>query len=327
MCSFNDNELIPMLPDERPELVAASLASLHDYNRDLSNIPAMWRHTKGAGVKVAVLDTGMPRHRDLSVVGAQSFISGYLEDCQGHATAVGSIISGLGCASTGVAGVAPDADMYYGVVLNSSGAGSMTSVAQGINWAVDEIHADVINLSLGTPHAYGCDPKVQAACRHAYENGVVVVGAAGNDARDVNWPAALDTVIAVAAVDRNLKAASFSARGPEVEFAAGGVSVMTAYLDNGYATLSGTSFSAPVVTGIIALIISEHRSRGIKMSPEEVRQHLKEIAYDVGAEGRDNETGWGVPVFTKDTFNATGRPGKPKVLSWFGRILRALKWW
>lgn len=327
MCAFDDNAIIPMIPDERPEMTAAALSSLHDYNHDISNVPAMWAHTKGKGVKVVVLDTGMPRHRDLSVAGAKTFISGYLEDLNGHATAVGSLVAGLGCAKTGIKGVAPEADVYYGAVLNSSGAGSLGAVAEGINWAVDEVHADVVNLSLGTPHAYGCDLKVKAACRRAYEKGVTLVAASGNDAKDVNWPAALDNVIAVAAVDRNLKTASFSARGPEVEFAAGGVSVMTAYLDNGYATLSGTSFSAPVVTGIIALIISEHRSRGIKMSPEEVRQHLKEIAYDVGAEGRDDETGWGVPVFTKDTFNATGRPGKPKVLSWFGRLLRALKWW
>ena len=327
MCAFDDTAVIPMIPDERPEMMAASLSSLHDYNHDLANVPAMWAHTKGKGVKVVVLDTGMPRHRDLSVVGAKSFIEGYLEDGNGHATAVGSLVSGQGREGKGIVGVAPEADVYYGAVLNSSGAGSLGSIAQGINWAVDEVHADVINMSLGTPHAYGCDLKVQAACRHAYEKGVTLVAAAGNDAKDVNWPAALDSVIAVAAVDRNLKTASFSARGPEVEFAAGGVSVLTAYLDNGYATLSGTSFSAPVIAGIVALIIAEHRSRGIEMSPDEVRQHLKEIAYDIGEEGRDALTGWGIPVFTKDTFNATGRPGKPKVLSWFGRLIRALKWW
>ena len=327
MCSFKEDELIPMIPVERPEMVAASLSSMKDYNHDLANVPDMWRHTKGAGVKVVVLDTGMPRHRDLSITGAHSFISGYLEDQNGHATAVGGVIAGKGLAKTGVMGIAPDADVYYGAVLNESGAGSLISVADGIRWAVDEVHADIVNLSLGTPHAYGCDPRVKKACEYAYEKGAVIVAAAGNDASDVNWPAALETVIAVAAVDKNLRTAEFSARGPEVEFAAGGVNVVTTYRDNGYASLSGTSFSAPVISGIAALIVSEHRSRGIKMSPDDVRRHLKDISYDIGDEGRDDQTGWGIPVFTKETANATGRPGRPKFGNWFMRLLRKLRWW
>lgn len=328
MCVFRDDQLIPMIPGERPEAVVASLGAPRDYNHDLVNLPAMWKHTKGAGVRVAVLDTGMPRHRDISVTGSRSFIAGYLEDRNGHSTGVGAIIAGK-CPPgfMGITGIAPECEDYYGAVLNESGAGSLGSVAAGILWAVEEIGADVINLSLGTPNAYGCDQKIADACRYAYEKGVTVVAAAGNDASDVNWPAALETVIAVAAVDKNLKTASFSARGPEVEFAAGGVNVMTAYLDNGYASMSGTSFSAPVISGMAALIISEYRSRGVKLAPDEVRNCLKDISYDIGDPGRDDCTGWGIPVFTKDTSSGTGKPGKPKRGTWFERLLGKLKWW
>lgn len=328
MCSFKDDELIPMIPDDEPEAVVSALGYVEDYNHKLTNVPTMWRHAKGQGVKVAVLDTGMPRHKDIPVVGSQTFVPGYLKDTNSHATGVGALIGGKCPSGTlGITGVAPECELYFGAVLNASGAGSLSAIAKGIRWAVDEVGADVINLSLGTPHAYGCDQKVRDACDYAYGHGVTLVAAAGNDASDVNWPAALENVIAVAAVDRNLKTASFSARGPEVEFAAGGVDVMTAHKGGGYATVSGTSFSAPVISGIVALILSEHRARGEKLTPEQVRQHLKEISYDIGEEGRDNETGWGIPVFTKDTENALGKPGKPKVGSWFSRVLRSLKWW
>lgn len=328
MCSFKEDELIPMIPDEEPEAVVSSLGYIEDYNHNLTNIPTMWKHTKGKGVKVAILDTGMPQHKDVPVTGSQTFIPGYLKDSNGHSTGVGALIGGRYPKGTlGISGVAPECELYFGAVLNASGAGSLSAIAKGIRWAVDEVGANVINMSLGTPHLYGCDPRVREACQYAYDKGVTLVAAAGNDASDVNWPAAINTVIAVAAVDRNLKTASFSARGPEVEFAAGGVDVMTAYKGGGYATVSGTSFSAPVISGIVALILSEHLSRGKLLDPEQVRQHLKDIAYDIGEEGKDNETGWGIPVFTKDTENAMGKPGKPKVGSWLSRVLKSLKWW
>ena len=317
-------DMRPMIPVETPEYTAVALGEVHDYNIDLANVPEMWKHTRGAGVKVVVLDTGMPQHRDISVSGAKSFISGYLDDLQGHATACGSLIAGVAANGTGIKGVAPDADDYYGAVLGASGAGSYRSISEGIYWAVDEIGADIINMSLGSSF---CDPRVKKACEYAYSKGTVLVAAAGNDAGAVNYPAALDTVIAVAAVDRKLKKAEFSSYGPEVEFAAGGVNVMVAYTNNTYACMSGTSFAAPVITGICALIVSKSRSEGKNLTPEGVREELKKISYDIGPEGRDEYTGWGIPVFTKETNNAMGRPGKPRILSWLSRFFRAFKWW
>lgn len=323
----DDNDIIPMIPDENLESVAVSLGCIQDYNHDLSNVPSMWKLSKGAGVKVAILDTGMPMHKDITVTGSKSFIPEYLIDENGHSTGVGSIIAGVCQNNIGIIGVAPEVDDYYGAVLNASGSGSLAAIADGVRWAVDEVGADVINMSLGTPHSFKCNQKLKKACQYAYDAGVTIVAAAGNDASEVNWPAALDTVIAVAAVDRKLKAADFSSRGPEVEFAAGGVNVMTAYKNNEYASHSGTSFSAPVISGIVSLIIAEHKLRGIKLTPEQVRQELKAIAYDIGEVGRDTQTGWGVPVFTKDTSTATGKPGKPVIRSWLSRLFQSLKWW
>lgn len=323
MCKVQPDELIPMIPDNRPEYVVGVLGKVEDYNVNLTNVPAMWQHTKGAGVRVAILDTGMPCHKDITVTGAQSFVRGYMVDTNGHSTACGSVIAGTGNGGMGIVGIAPECEDYYGAVLNESGAGSFRAIAEGIRWAVDEIKADVINMSLGAPAAYGPDEGVAEACRYAYEKGVVVVAAAGNDGKGVNYPAALDTVIAVAAVDRKLRRAEFSSYGPQVEFAAGGVDVLMAYKNGGYASMSGTSFSAPVVSGICALIISKYRKDGKTLSPDEVRAHLKSISYDLGPEGRDDFTGWGIPVFTQDTESALGRPGKPRIVGW---IRRFFKW-
>ena len=321
------DDMVPMIPNEEPECTVFTLGELKDYNIDLANIPEMWRHTRGAGCRVAVLDTGHPNHRDLLVAGVKSFIKGYLGDLNGHSTFCGGIIAGQATNGTGVKGVAPDAGMYYGAVLNGSGAGSCGTIADGIMWAVDEIGADVINLSLGTPGSQPCDPRIRKACKHAYEKGAVVVAAAGNDSGKVNWPAALETVIAVAAVDRKLRHAEFSSYGPEVEFAAGGVDVLSTYKGDTYATMSGTSFAAPVISGICALIIAKHRMDGVQLTPEGVREELRKISYDIGPEGRDEYTGYGIPVFTKDTETAMGRPGKPKIASWFRRFFRLFRWW
>lgn len=326
MC-FSDEELIPMIPNITPEYTVSLLGTVEDYNHELENIPAMWKHTKGNGVKVVVLDTGMPQHNDLVITGAKSFIQGYLKDENGHSTGVGSLICGIGANNMGIRGIAPEVNAYYGAVLNASGSGSLRAISDGIRWAVDEVGADVINMSLGTPGIYGCDDGVKEACEYAYNNGVTIVAAAGNDASDVNWPAALDNVIAVAAVDRKLKCADFSSRGPQVEFAAGGVDVMMAYKNNGYACMSGTSFSAPIISGIISLIISNHKKQGIKLTPEDVRTNLKSIAFDLGPKGKDDWTGWGIPVFTQDTETAIGKPGKPKIIGFLSRLLRSLKWW
>lgn len=298
----NDEE-IPMIPPTMPEIKVGILSEIQDYNHDLMNIPSAWRLTMGAGVRVAVLDTGMPRHSDISVVGSVSFINGYLEDTNGHATGSGGVIAATANNGMGIRGVAPEVEDYYGAVLGRSGTGTVKSIIDGIYWAADEVHADVINLSLGIPGEYECDPELEKACDYAYSKGSLLVASSGNSGTAVNYPAKFESVVAVAAVDANNKIASFSSRGPEVEFAAGGVDVYTCYLKNGYASMSGTSFSAPAISGLACLIKAIFRARGVELSPGEIRDRMKKIAYDVGPFGRDPLYGNGIPVFTKDASN------------------------
>lgn len=301
----NDDQ-IPMIPPTVPDVRVGILSEIQDYNHDLSNVPEAWRRSMGAGVRVAVLDTGMPQHPDMTVEGAKTFVPGYLADGNGHATAAGSVIAATANNGLGVRGIAPDVTDYYGAVLGKYGSGSIKAVIDGIYWAVDEVKADVANLSLGIPGSYDCDPELERACSYAHDSGCLLVAAAGNDGKLVNYPARYDSVVAVSAVDRNHRIASFSSRGPEVEFAAGGVDVYMCYLNGGYASMSGTSFAAPVISGLACLVKAIFRGNGVELTPDELRDRLKRIAYDVGPEGRDELYGNGIPVFTKNAGNLFG---------------------
>ena len=321
-----DREL-PMIPPLKPQYRLGALSEVRDYNHDRANIPEAWKTTMGKGVKIAILDSGVPKHIDLSVEGGHSFIDGYYFDKCYHATFVGGITSAIANNGIGVRGIAPEAVDYYGAVLNATGSGTVEQIVRGIYWAVDEIGADVINMSLGITGSYRPDRSLEKACNYANEHGTVLFASAGNDALSVNYPAKYDSVVAVAAVDRNNKVASFSSHGPEVEFAAGGVDVLSTYKDNGYASMSGTSFSCPVVASVGALILSQAKSRNEKISPEELRRRLKLFAYDVGPAGWDEYTGHGIPVFTKDCFTAEAETvrAKPGRQSFLTRLLNKLK--
>lgn len=309
---------LALLPTgEVPEYVCSALGGLVNYNEGLANVHAAWRRTRGRGARVVVLDTGVPRHRDIDVSGWRSFVPGVVEDLQGHATAVGSVLAGIGRGGVGISGIAPECDDYYGVVMDPSGIGRVPGIVDGIRWAVDDIGADVVNLSLGLPGSVGCDDRLVEACHYADAHGALVVAAAGNDGSSVNCPALVDTVAAVGAVDRKLRRADFSSYGPEVEFAAGGVDVLMAYRDGGYASMSGTSFSAPVISGIAALVASGLRMAGNEVAPEALRSRLRSLAVDIGPDGRDEYTGYGMPVFRQDPVEADRRR-----VPWYNRVRR-----
>ena len=316
---------IPMIPKTHPEIRVGILSEIKDYNHDLLNIPDMWRVTKGDLVKLCVLDTGLPDHCDIDPEGGKSFVQGYLNDTNGHSTFCGGILAAKTNNGMGVCGVCPNVLDYYGAVLDKYGSGSVDAIVRGIYWAVDEIGADVISMSLGIPHQFKPGKELEEACNYAVSQGCTLFASAGNDSREVNWPAAYDSVIAVAAVDRNMKLAKFSSRGPEVEFAAGGVDVFSTYKNNSYATMSGTSFSCPAVAGVGCLIASKFKAKGVRLTPEEIRNRIKKIAYDVGPEGKDDMFGYGIPVFTKDC--TLEEAGIPKKQSWLARLFSHLKIW
>jgi subtilisin family serine protease len=168
--------------------------------------------------------------------------------------------------------------------------GSNESVATALRHAI-EARSDICCMSLGSTKP---DDHVHDAIRAAYSAGIVVVCAAGNDGGAVNFPAAYKETIGVGAVDKNGNACEFSSRGKEIAVAAPGEAITSCWLNNGYATVSGTSMAAPFVAGTLALYVSAAKRDGKKIDHAAVSKALEGTCHDVGAPGRDSVYGWGL---------------------------------
>ncbi|MFB8758072.1 type VII secretion-associated serine protease mycosin [Streptomyces nigra] len=269
-----------------------------------------WRTTKGAGVTVAVLDTGVENdHPDLkgNVLTGKDMVGFGAERGDRawarHGTAMAGIIAGHGHGEgngDGVLGIAPEAKILPVRVILEDGDPARAkarntrgnALAEGIRWAADH-GADVINLSLGDdsksahPEA-GEDEAVQYALR----KGAVVVASAGNGGEKgdhISYPAAYPGVIAATAVDRYGTRASFSTRRWYATVSAPGDKVVIADPDRKYYEGWGTSAAAAFVSGAVALIKAAHPS----LTPAQVKRLLEDTARNAPASGRDDSRGYG----------------------------------
>jgi len=256
-----------------------------DVSVPLIGAPTAWQAGyTGAGVKVAVLDTGIDEtHPDLAgkVVARQNFAAADFPDEDdrdhvGHGTHVASTIAGSGAASGGkYKGVAPGAQLLNGKVCVEFGCAESWILA-GMQWAAEQ-GADVVNMSLGGTDTPEIDPLEQAVNDLTAQYGVLFVIAAGNEGyfgdRTVGSPASADAALAVAATSKTDELAEFSSRGPRVgdgalkpEIAAPGVDIVAARSSVGflgepgelYMPLSGTSMATPHTVGSAALLVQEH---------------------------------------------------------------------
>jgi subtilisin family serine protease len=240
-----------------------------DYSVPQIGAPEAWAAGyTGAGTTVAVLDSGIDAtHPDLSdaVAGAENFTdSDTTDDRFGHGTHVASIITGSGAASGGkYKGVAPDAKLLNGKVLDDYGSGLESWIIAGMEWAAHG-GADVVSMSLGNPFpSDGSDPMSQAVNRLTAETGALFVVAAGNFGGLIGSPGAADSALTVGAVDRDDQLADFSSRGRvdgaiKPDITAPGVDIVAAKAKNGiigdpasdgYVSMSGTSMATPHVSG------------------------------------------------------------------------------
>ncbi|NGO74135.1 S8 family serine peptidase [Streptomyces sp. YC504] len=236
----------------------------------------------GAGVKVAVLDTGVDAtHPDLAgrLGEVRNFsTSADAVDRHGHGTHVASTVGGSGAASDGKnKGVAPGAKLLVGKVLGDNGSGTDSGVIAGMEWAARS-GAKVVSMSLGKASPdNGSDPTSLAANALTAETGALFVIAAGNtgpDATTIGSPGSADAALTVAAVDRQDKIASFSSRGPRAgdnmlkpDIAAPGVNIVAARaagtsmgspVNEHYTAASGTSMATPHVAGAAAILSQQH---------------------------------------------------------------------
>jgi thermitase len=226
------------------------------------NLPQAHAISRGAGMIVAIIDTGISRHPDLTgnLVAGYDFVdddadasdvangiddngNGHVDEVYGHGTHIAGIVKL----------VAPDAKLMPLRVIDADGRGLMLDVVQAFAFAINN-GAHVINLSLGSDTPSG---MLDALIRQAADRGIVVVASAGNLSSDAEqYPAAADCVIGVISTDVANGLSSFSSYGKWVDFSAPGEAIYSTYPDNGYAHWSGTSMAAPFVAGQAALMRS-----------------------------------------------------------------------
>ncbi|NQW99800.1 S8 family serine peptidase [bacterium] len=244
----------------------------------------------GNGVKIAVLDTGVTANSAFSSkISSINFVDlpADLSTQNGHGTGVASMILGNGSLTPGVA---PGAPLISIRIANDLGQSDSFLLAQGIVAAVDA-GARLINISLGSP---GDSGLVRNAIEYARAAGAMIVAAAGNNGiGKVSYPAANDGVIAVGAVDALGNHLDFSNTGRQVAISAPGFGVNAAWTGDQAASVSGTSFSSPIIVGAIAAVMSQPGSKNLTN-----RQALNLIyAYlnDGGEAGTDAALGAGMP--------------------------------
>ncbi|MGW0333730.1 type VII secretion-associated serine protease mycosin [Streptomyces sp. NPDC003011] len=269
-----------------------------------------WRTTKGAGVTVAVLDTGVEAdHPDLvgNVLPGKDMIGFGAEDGDAawahHGTSMAGIIAGHGHGTgnaDGVMGIAPEAKILpIRVILEDDDPARAkarstrgNALADGIRWAADQ-GADVINLSLGDDSASAHpEPAEDEAVQYALKKGSVVVASAGNGGEKgdhISYPAAYPGVIAATAVDKFGTRASFSTRRWYATVSAPGVDVVIADPDHRYYEGWGTSAASAFVSGAVALIRAAHPG----LTPAQIKKLLEDTARNAPADGRDDSRGFG----------------------------------
>lgn len=262
---------------------------------DAVGAPLAWSVTRGAGVVVAVVDTGIAPAPDLEgrLLEGWNVVEGSTDavDDNGHGTHVAGTIGENADNGLAEVGLAPEVSLLPVKVLDASGSGTDSDVATGIVWATDHA-ARVLNLSLGGATS---SRLLSDAVRYATAHGVLIVAAAGNESGPVGYPARIPTVLGVGAVDASLSRASFSNTGTGLDLVAPGVGIVQQTLGStkgsfADATLSGTSMATPFVTAAAALVLAAKP----KATPASIARALERTAQDLGVAGRDSETGYGL---------------------------------
>jgi thermitase len=293
----------------------------YQYNLEKIKARGAWEHSRGEGVTIGFVDTGYYRaHPDLDakVRGEYDFVEedSDAQDSGYHGTAVVGVAAaetnnGVGIASTGFG-----AGFLMAKACDPTRC-QLSDIADALDWLVDQ-DVGIINLSFGAEHDVPPPPEGWcqdilnegenedrgdvlglAVCR-AQEAGALVIAGAGNGggSTDSFYPAAYPGVLGVAAVDQNNSRATFSNYGPVVDVAAPGVRIISTYnpdspentTDALYGYFSGTSFAAPHVAGVAALI----EAKNPELTAEMIADRIQSRATDIGASGKDDTYGFGL---------------------------------
>ena len=265
---------------------------------DQLKVPKLWGRygVMGEGVKAAVIDSGIDYNHirfKRNPARTVTFIAGDRTnglDGNGHGTWVCGKMGGSGI------GIAPKIDLASLRTLDSNGSGYSFYTTNALEWVWKHNAYHVVNMSLGS---FGSSPAQAKICKKLWEQGVIVIAAAGNeDTEQKSYPAAYDGVIAVAAIDKGSKRAWFSNYGDHILVSAPGVSCYSTYVGGGFRKLQGTSMASPTCAGLACLGVSLILKRkGLYYDRRRIRdiiwKCLGESATDLGKIGRDKHYGFG----------------------------------
>ncbi|MEV7615286.1 type VII secretion-associated serine protease mycosin [Streptomyces sp. NPDC089799] len=279
----------------------------------------LWAESKGKDVRVAVIDTGVDRANPqlsgaIDVGAGKDFIDGKgdgTNDTVGHGTKVAGLIAARSNKGTGFVGLAPEATIIPIRQNDGQGKGNAETLSKAIDHAVDK-GAQIINISQDTDAPLGENSMLGQAVKRAVDKNVLIVASAGNDGlngqKRKTYPAAYPKVLAVGASDRNNERAAFSQPGTFLSVAAPGVDMLSTVPGFGQCVDSGTSFSAPYVAGVAALLKAQHKD----WTPEEIIWQIQQTA-ERSVKGRDDYVGWGVvdPVRAVTQDHERPRPPVP----------------
>jgi type VII secretion-associated serine protease mycosin len=274
----------------------------------------LWKQSMGEGVRVAVIDTGVdvknpqlksavdassglntlpkPKKSDKGEPPSVRGKANGTTDTVGHGTKVAGIIAARKMQGTGFVGLAPKSTIIPIRQNDENGSGTAKTLADAIDHAVRK-KADVINISQDTAEALRPDSVLKTAVDDALSREIVVVASAGNDGLGGNvketYPASFEGVLAVASSDRNNERAPFSQSGDFVGVAAPGVDMVSTMPGKGHCPDNGTSFSAPYVAGVAALIKAKHTN----WTRQQIVAQIEQTA-ERSIAGHDRLVGWGV---------------------------------
>src|SRR5690606_950511 len=251
------------------------------------NAPKVWEHTKGEGVKVVVVDSGVDmNHPDLKdkikgTINVYDKSTRLITDNYGHGSHVAGLIVGK------KTGVAPNAELYVVNSLNSDGIGGAREVLDGVTYAINT-NADILCMSLGINKKL---PQImESRLKKAYYQGVLIVCATGNNGvQNVAYPASYDFVIGVGGINHKFERADFSNYGFDMDVVAPAVDILSTWKDGKYAYMSGTSVASPLVAGGLALVKSYYRKQGIELNAKQIKEMISKLNNE-----KDRYVGYGL---------------------------------
>lgn len=259
-----------------------------DWGVKTINAPKVWEYTKGEGVKVAIIDSGVDmNHPDLKdkikgTVNIYDKSTRNVNDDFGHGTHIAGLIAGE------KTGVAPNAELYIANSLNSQGRARTVDILDGVTYAINK-NVDILCMSLGTKDKLPQILETRLA-KAVYEKGIIVVCATGNNGiQNVAYPASYDFIIGVGGINQKLERADFSNYGFNMDIVAPAVNILSTWKDGKYAYMSGTSTASPLVAGGLALVKSYYRKQGVELNVKQIKDMISKLN-----EKKDRYIGYGL---------------------------------